>query len=224
MKPVHVLAFALSALPGCYGDGIESTDAFEPSELSMWSRVQSNGREIAVAAYFDAIDGDSLFLGEGDHLEVSAPDAPAEHLLPGHPGYGALIPTDATEIAISFVRDGQAVTAAVELPEPFALVVPSAPVSVGEEAIELSWNPGTRGDEMYLQLNGSCIRAMGEQRSLDDTGSYRLEPGEIYHDGEPCTLLVTLERLGGETDLALGAVGGSAYPAQVRTSTLEIVP
>jgi len=81
------------------------------------------------------------------------------------------------------------------LPAPFDLDDPQSGLSRKDDALELSWNPGSE-DAMNLEIEGDCIFDL--DKGVPDTGAYTVKAGTLESTGgddpEACDLALTAVR------------------------------
>lgn len=82
------------------------------------------------------------------------------------------------------------------LPDPFTLDEPTSDLSRMTDDLTLSWSPADTGDDMHVDIDGSCI--FHYSHSMADTGSFVVDAGKLDSTGgdkpETCNLTAHVER------------------------------
>lgn len=82
------------------------------------------------------------------------------------------------------------------LPDPFTLDKPTADLSRMADDLTLSWSPADTGDDMHVDIDGSCI--FPYDHNMSDTGSFVVDAGKLDSTGgdkpETCNLTAHVER------------------------------
>jgi hypothetical protein len=217
--------FALAGtLSACSSEVVPltTTDSIATSDIALAADVQGNGEAVAMTVAISAVDGSRLALGTGDQLLAAAEGAASRPLVMLEPGsYGGLVSTTAQQVVLTLARPNESVTAALDLPAPFTLTVPATPVT-RLDSIALSWNAGTAGDVMLVDVWGPCTPGVHDEVSPDH-GSYDIAPSELAYTGA-CTLTVAVTRVETGAFPGMAPLSGAYDSEQVRTATVEVAP
>jgi hypothetical protein len=82
------------------------------------------------------------------------------------------------------------------LPDPFDFEEPASDLSRADDDLELVWAPSGTGDDMEVEIDGSCT--FPYSHSMSDSGAYTVAAGEIESTGgdkpEACNLTAQMTR------------------------------
>ena len=193
-----------------YGTGVTTVRTTlyleRPSSLDF---IELEGDDLLIAY---APDGDSQVMRESQFLGITNYTADFD------------IDDSGSEFIVELSRtvDGGAPESRVYLAEQFDLLPPeSATYSRAEDDIVIDWAPADSGDDVDLEISGSCIET--ELVAVDgDPGTYQIPAGTLIQPQgqnvpEACDITVTVTKSApGELDPSYG-FGGQIYGEQVRS-------
>lgn len=162
-----------------------------------------------------------------DRLQATAGGLTKDMDSSGSVSYAATFSTDAAgPIVIAFLRgpaDTSAPNTTVNLPEPFAVTLPTRELSRAADDLTFTWAPAGTGN-MDESLYGSCIDLISESIPDDGTATISRDRFHAEHAGDTCTVTVSLGRSqAGQVDPAF-TEGGSVKASQVRATSFTSAP
>jgi len=162
-----------------------------------------------------------------DHLQATMGGTTKDLDSSGSVGYAATLSTDAGgPVVIAFLRGPEDTTApntTVNLPEPFAVTLPTRELSRATDDLTFTWAPPGTVD-LDESVYGSCIDFIGE--SIPDDGAATVSHDRFHaeHAGDSCTVTLSLGRgQMGQVDPAFPE-GGRVAASQVRETTFTSKP